>query len=118
MAQEPKKRVCVIGGGIAGLSCSFALSPHVEVTLLERHGKLGSKCNSNLNNACLEAVSVSCTLIDHYCPLSFRVVVDAHAISVAVPGAGDVRVDVPLRVFSPALVRFTTPSPHLPLISI
>lgn len=41
--QVQRKRICVIGGGITGLSCSFALSATADVTLLERHANLGSE---------------------------------------------------------------------------
>jgi predicted NAD/FAD-binding protein len=39
-----RKRICVIGGGISGLACAFALCDANDVTLLERHGTLGSAC--------------------------------------------------------------------------
>jgi glycine/D-amino acid oxidase-like deaminating enzyme len=38
---KPRQRICVIGGGIAGLSCAYALSGSSDVTLLEQHNRIG-----------------------------------------------------------------------------
>ena len=37
----PRQRVCVVGSGISGLSISWLLSDAYDVTILEKHERLG-----------------------------------------------------------------------------
>lgn len=46
--QVQKKRVAIVGGGISGLSCAYALrnNPHLQITLFEQETRLGGHSNT------------------------------------------------------------------------
>ena len=45
-ASVPRRRIAVVGSGIAGLSCAWALSTSHDVTLYERDSRLGGHANT------------------------------------------------------------------------
>ena len=45
-AEEPRLRIAVVGGGIAGLSTAWLLSQRHQVTLFEADGRLGGHANT------------------------------------------------------------------------
>ena len=46
--QVQKKRVAIVGGGISGLSCAYALrnNPRLQITLFEQEARLGGHSNT------------------------------------------------------------------------
>jgi squalene-associated FAD-dependent desaturase len=71
----PKKRVLILGGGLAGLAAAVALAPHgLRITLLESKPRLGGRASSFADPAtgewidlCQHVTMGCCTNFDHFC---------------------------------------------------